>query len=137
VIVVPLAALVALEAWQAFGRAPELVRSRELVTHASQVIESAQRLRSALQDAERGQRGYLITGAPAYLEAYHNGSAKSAPRLQQLRELTADNPEQQARIARLSNRIIHHGRLDPAVALITKPFTQASLAAKVRAVLEG
>jgi CHASE3 domain sensor protein len=43
-----------------------------------------------LQDAERGQRGYLITGAPAYLEAYHSGSAQSAPRLQQLRELTAD-----------------------------------------------
>jgi signal transduction histidine kinase len=105
VIVIPLAALVALEAWQAFGRAPELVRSRELVTHASQVIDSAQRLRSALQDAERGQRGYLVTGAPAYLEAYHSGSAQSAPRLQQLRELTADNSEQQARIARLSNRI--------------------------------
>jgi CheY-like chemotaxis protein len=35
------------------------------------------------------------------------------------------------------NSIIHHGRLDPAVALITKPFTQASLAAKVRAALEG
>jgi len=33
------------------------------------------------------------------------------------------------------NSIIHHGRLDPGVALITKPFTQASLAAKIRAVL--
>ncbi len=34
------------------------------------------------------------------------------------------------------NSIIHHGRLDPAVQLIVKPFTQASLAAKVREVLD-
>jgi CheY-like chemotaxis protein len=35
------------------------------------------------------------------------------------------------------NSIVHHGRLDPGVALITKPFTQADLVAKVREVLDG
>ncbi len=35
------------------------------------------------------------------------------------------------------NAIIHQGRLDPGVELIVKPFTAASLAAKVRQVLEG
>jgi hypothetical protein len=35
------------------------------------------------------------------------------------------------------NSIIHHGRLDLGVELITKPFTQSSLAAKIRSVLEG
>ena len=34
------------------------------------------------------------------------------------------------------NSIIHHGRLDEGVELITKPFTQALLAEKVRVVLE-
>jgi len=34
------------------------------------------------------------------------------------------------------NSIIHHGRLDTGVELITKPFTQSSLAAKVRGVLD-
>jgi len=101
-VVAPLAALVALEAFQAFGRAPALARSRELLTHTFEVIDSAQRLRSALQDAERGQRGFLITGAPAYLEAYHSGLAEAAPRLQRLRELTADNPEQRARLEHLA-----------------------------------
>ncbi len=33
------------------------------------------------------------------------------------------------------NSIIHHGRLDPGMELITKPFTQSSLAAKVRRML--
>jgi PAS domain S-box-containing protein len=35
------------------------------------------------------------------------------------------------------NAIVHHGRLDPKVELIVKPFTQSSLAAKVRKVLDG
>ena len=35
------------------------------------------------------------------------------------------------------NAIIHHGRLDKGVQLITKPFTFADLAAKVRDVLEA
>jgi hypothetical protein len=35
------------------------------------------------------------------------------------------------------NAIVHHGRVDPGVALITKPFTYADLAARVRDVLDG
>jgi CheY-like chemotaxis protein len=35
------------------------------------------------------------------------------------------------------NAIVHHGRLDPDVDLIVKPFTQSALAAKVRDVLDG
>jgi PAS domain S-box-containing protein len=34
------------------------------------------------------------------------------------------------------NAIVHHGRLDPGVELLTKPFTFASLAAKIRRVLD-
>ena len=35
------------------------------------------------------------------------------------------------------NAIVHHGRLDPGLDLIVKPFSYASLASKVRAVLDG
>ena len=35
------------------------------------------------------------------------------------------------------NAIIHHGRLDAGVNLISKPYTQTELAAKLRSVLEG
>jgi CheY-like chemotaxis protein len=35
------------------------------------------------------------------------------------------------------NAIIHHGRLDPGVQLLHKPFRKIELARKVRAVLEG
>lgn len=36
-----------------------------------------------------------------------------------------------------SNAIVHHGRLDPGVHLLGKPFTYADLAAKVRRMLDG
>jgi DNA-binding response OmpR family regulator len=35
------------------------------------------------------------------------------------------------------NAIIHHGRLDKGVQLLTKPFSFSDLAAKVRDVLEN
>jgi len=35
------------------------------------------------------------------------------------------------------NAIVHHGRLDPGVELIPKPFTQTDIADKVRHVLDG
>ena len=35
------------------------------------------------------------------------------------------------------NAIVHHGRLDPGVQLISKPFTYAALATRIRAVLDG
>ena len=34
------------------------------------------------------------------------------------------------------NAIVHHGRLDPGVELIAKPFTYAALARKIREVLD-
>jgi CheY-like chemotaxis protein len=35
------------------------------------------------------------------------------------------------------NAIVHHGRLDPGVHLITKPFTFAGLATKLRQVFDS
>ena len=35
------------------------------------------------------------------------------------------------------NAIVHHGKLDPSVEVIMKPFTYAGLAAKIRKVLSG
>jgi CheY-like chemotaxis protein len=35
------------------------------------------------------------------------------------------------------NAIVHHGRLDPGVEMISKPFTYADLAAKVRHLIDG
>ena len=44
-----------------------------LVAHSYAVRETTRELLSSVKDMETGQRGFLITGAPAYLEPYHAG----------------------------------------------------------------
>jgi signal transduction histidine kinase len=105
VIIIPLAALIALQAYQALAQTPQLVRSREQVAHTFEVLASAQALRSSLQDAERGQRGYVLTGEPPYLKAYNSGVDGTPVQLAKLKTLTANNEEQQLRIEQLARVI--------------------------------
>jgi CHASE3 domain sensor protein len=48
----------------------------------------------SLEDAETGQRGYVITGDEAYLEPYRNGREELAGRFARLRTLVGDNASQ-------------------------------------------
>ncbi len=56
-------------------------------------------LLSGMKDAETGQRGYVITGEARYLEPYQGAREIVDQKLKSLRELTADNPIQQQRLA--------------------------------------
>lgn len=58
------------------------------------VIESVTKLWSDLQDAESGQRGYLLTGDFSHLENYNNSLWEIDLELSRLTRLTGDNPEQ-------------------------------------------
>jgi signal transduction histidine kinase len=58
-------------------------------------------LRGLGQDAETGQRGYLLTGNPTYLAPYENAKAKFPVQMDQVQAAFADNAEQAALIARL------------------------------------
>lgn len=79
----------------------KLTMTASWVTHTHQVLEAKEKILSLLKDAETGQRGYLITGEPRYLEPYNNAASSLAQAIAKLRELTADNPAQQERIAAL------------------------------------
>ncbi|HLJ49309.1 MAG TPA: CHASE3 domain-containing protein [Bryobacteraceae bacterium] len=84
-----------------FMNTTRLTTTAVWVTHTHQVLEAKENILSLLKDAETGQRGYLITGEPRYLEPYNNASSSLAQAIAKLRELTADNPAQQQRIAAL------------------------------------
>ena len=71
------------------------------VDHSLDVISRERSLLTALVDAETGARGYLLTRDPAYLEPWARARNETQPALQQLFDLTADNPEQQKTLARL------------------------------------
>ncbi|MCX5520069.1 CHASE3 domain-containing protein [Kaistia defluvii] len=58
-------------------------------------------LRGLGQDAETGQRGYLLTSNPAYLAPYNDARAKFPDQMETVQSAYADEPEQAALAARL------------------------------------
>ena len=71
------------------------------VDHTYQVMLAADRLVVDQQDTAAGSRGYMLTGRQTFLDQYRRGRDQLGPDLDAIGSLTADNPVQQARIARL------------------------------------
>jgi methyl-accepting chemotaxis protein len=67
------------------------------VAHTHEVLETLTKVMSALQDAETGQRGYVITGEESYLAPYAAGIAVVETHRKHLTDLVGDNPRQAAR----------------------------------------
>ena len=53
-----------------------------------------------MKDAESGERGFLLTGDESYLAPYNSAIAALPRGLKELKDLTSDNPRQQARCDR-------------------------------------
>lgn len=71
--------------------------------HTYKVLDSSNMFLSTMKDAETGQRGYLLTGNKNYLEPFLDAQKQIPVRLDELRRLTKDNPDQQQRLARLTS----------------------------------
>lgn len=79
----------------------EVATGVEWVSHTHEVLAKLEAALSSLKDAEAGQRGYLLTGEPAYLDPYRGAVSRFPGQLAELRQLTLDNPVQTARVLRL------------------------------------
>ncbi|MBE9191947.1 response regulator [Gloeocapsopsis crepidinum LEGE 06123] len=79
----------------------QLIDTARSENHSYQVITELEDLSSRIKDAETGQRGYLLTGDQRYLEPYNSAITVIEKNLNDLRQLTSDNPSQQSRIATL------------------------------------
>ena len=75
-----------------------LVGDAEMVSHTHEVIQHLEHIVSQLKDAETGQRGFVITGAPRYLEPYNAGIEGVVIASSEVRDLTSDNLSQQERL---------------------------------------
>lgn len=73
----------------------QLVTTASLVTHTHKVLEDIANFSGSLQEAETGFRGYAITGNQAFLEPYQASRDEYPKLMKELRDLTADNPDQQ------------------------------------------
>jgi CHASE3 domain sensor protein len=83
---------------------------RDLVVHTYRVIDTTKDVLIALDDAETGERGYLLSGDRRFLEPYDKALARIGAMRSELRALTSDNAAQVARIDRLDALV--DGKLD-------------------------
>src|SRR5690349_1362706 len=83
-----------------------LLESSQLVNHTYEVIQTLERFRSSVTDAESLQRGFLLTGDRTMLQAYNEARTRAMEGLAQVRTLTMDNEEQRARIPMLNDIVV-------------------------------
>ena len=76
--------------------------ARRWVVHTRDVLAAAAATLRHVQDAETGQRGYLLTGEGAYRAPYDAAHAALATDTARLRALTRDNAVQQHRLDALT-----------------------------------
>ena len=78
-------------------------KGSELVRHTMEVESRLYRLQSLLEDAETGQRGYLLTSDESYLAPYLTGTAALDGEFKNLTALIFDNPRQDQALSILIN----------------------------------
>lgn len=89
--------IVAAAAWSSFRQQAE----NDRVRHSFEVEQQVARAMSLLQDAETGQRGYLLAGRDDYLAPYTSAVPEIGKALDVIGALVSDNPEQTANLAEL------------------------------------
>ncbi|NEQ21991.1 MAG: chemotaxis protein, partial [Microcoleus sp. SIO2G3] len=52
-----------------------------------------------IEEAEAGQRGYVITEQESYLQSYYKSVASIRQQIRDVQTLIADNPNQQQRVS--------------------------------------
>src|SRR4051794_21524381 len=89
----------------AYWNTRTLSRSTERLARTREVHPARAGVRSLMKDAETGQRGYLIPGAPRYLDPHTLAVVAVKGRLDDLDRHTRDSPDQQARLPLLRGLI--------------------------------
>ena len=123
----PLAIMVAVGVIS-FMSLDRLIEAAAWKDHTYRVTNELTDLLTLMDDAETGQRGFLLTGMGSYLEPYDAATAKIGARIEDVRELTADNPVQQQRIVDLKAKVAAKlGELAEAIALRKEKGLDATL----------
>ncbi len=66
-----------------------------LIRHTHDLLSDVSEINILIRDAERGQRGYVLTGRTDYLAPYDNALKRLPPLYEHFRQLTAGNARQQ------------------------------------------
>ncbi len=77
----------------------------QAVQHSQRVQNGLQGLLTTLDDAETGQRGYLLTGDPSYLTPYNSAQVTVTHDLTLLKGLLSESPSQEVLLSQLSGTV--------------------------------
>jgi CHASE3 domain sensor protein len=96
--------------------------------HTFEVLLETRDLLVALQNVETGNRGYMLTSEPRYLGPFNQGMADVPRELAQLKSMTKENAEQQAKLDALSGVIDQRlARLQRGVDLVRAGNREAAI----------
>ncbi|CAH6850380.1 Phosphorelay protein LuxU [Vibrio chagasii] len=87
-------ALIVIVSFSVHKNTQSMVEDNHWVVHTHKAIARAQELLNLSVDMETGQRGYLITGDPVFLEPYYLALDVWPQKIQILSEQVSDNPDQ-------------------------------------------
>ena len=106
----------------------KLIESNNWDIHTYKVLLNQEQILSLLKDAETGQRGYILTGKEQYLEPYNMAVKSVMNEIDNMLELTKDNPKQQQRIAKLKLLVVDKFiKLEQAIDLRRKKGLESAL----------
>lgn len=98
---IPMTMVVLLGTYLSYHFHHQLVQSRSQVDYTHRVLGEVQQLFSLLQDAETGQRGFVITGEDSYLIPYQQATEATGPAFARLRQLLIGSAIQNSQMDRL------------------------------------
>ncbi len=87
--------------WLAYRTTNQFITTDRRVAHTQEVIATLESGLAIITDAEAKQRAFLLTGDEQFLKDSQNAQAQIKGWIGKVRTLTADNPEQQLRLAKL------------------------------------
>jgi len=98
---VPLVFIAGIVVFQLAKNVPDARTARANTVLSFNTIRAANAIDEAVQDAERGQRGFLITGQEVYLEPYTRAKERLPQLMVELQQATIASPDQPPRLLQL------------------------------------
>jgi PAS domain S-box-containing protein len=103
--IIPLLFITGVTLFQLAGNAPDARKARVSTLASFKLIRAATAVAEAMQDAERGQRGFLITNDESYLEPYRKAQGQLPQIMADLQKAIMTMPDPQPRILQLQANV--------------------------------
>jgi signal transduction histidine kinase len=105
-----------------FNSLNNLVENEDWVSHTQDVLFNLEQVESKIKDAETGQRGYLLSQNPVFLDDYYGAYEKTHNNLDKLKDLLKDNVTQSMKLDTLLGLIeLRYQTLDERLNIGTSP----------------